>query len=196
MENKKILDISICIACHPPYIKYLKNLLFSIEHSTCYPQECIIGLSETNNNDKNILEKKLNKKYNFNIIITNNSKKCYQAENRNRAIKLATTKYITICDADDIVHYKRLEIIYNSILKYNSLCLLHSYCAPDEKYIETIKKNISNEVYFNNKIIDKMKQNYLNNLNNKNININWKLFNKYEKINSYQLYLLTKILEV
>jgi len=53
-------NISVCVACYPPHIDCLKKLLHSVNHQTLKPRECIIGLSETNDDKKNILEKELN----------------------------------------------------------------------------------------------------------------------------------------
>ena len=138
-----ILDISICIACYPPHITILNNLLDSINNSSFYPKECIIGLSETYIYDSNKLEETLNKKYNYKIIITSNEKKCNQAQNRNRAFNLATSKYITVNDADDIVHYDRLKIIYNILEKEQYISLIHSYHLADDNDKKRI--NISNK---------------------------------------------------
>ena len=157
----EILDITICIACHPPYINKLKYLLKSINNSNYYPKSCIIGLSETSDIDKNKLEKEFNKKYNFKIIITNSEKKCYQAENRNRAINLARTKYITICDSDDIVHKNRLKKIYDIMEHENCMALLHGFNRHNNRDISNdwhLKKKFSvmrgKELYNNMKITE------------------------------------------
>ena len=121
-------NISVCVACYPPHIDCLKNLLHSINHQTLKPRECIIGLSEMNDDNKNILEQELNAMgFQFPIVISNKDAVCYQAENRNRAIAKATSKYITICDADDVIHKKRLEIVYQQMEKHNCHALVHSF---------------------------------------------------------------------
>lgn len=130
-------NISVCVACYPPHIDCLKNLLQSVNHQTFKPRECIIGLSETNDKKKHILEKELNSMgFQFPVIISNKDSVCHQAENRNRSIAKATSKYITICDADDVIHKKRLEIIYEQMEKHNCHALVHS-----------LVENISNTDY-------------------------------------------------
>ena len=117
-------NISVCVACYPPHIDCLKTLLKSIGTQTMKPKECIIGLSETNDDEKNLLENEFNNmELGFPIIITNSTEVCHEGENRNRAIKLAKGKYITICDADDVIHKKRLEIVYQQMEKHN--CYAH-----------------------------------------------------------------------
>ena len=65
-------NISVCVACYPPHIDCLKNLLQSVNHQTFKPRECIIGLSETNDKKKHILEKELNSMgFQFPVIISN-----------------------------------------------------------------------------------------------------------------------------
>lgn len=149
-----ILNISVCIACHPPYLKKLEYLLKSINDSDYYPKECIIGLSETSILNARKIENELKKKFNFLILITNSNKKCNQAENRNRAITEATSKYITICDSDDIVHKDRLKIIYNIMEKENCMSLIHSFCKPNNKEIK--RENTKNywNIDLNKKLIN------------------------------------------
>lgn len=144
VKGNNILDISICIACHRPYLHKLSTLLNSINQSSYLPTQCIIGLSETSKEEGFALEKELNTKYDFNIIISSNNNKCYQAENRNRAISMADTKYVTICDADDMVHKNRLEIIYDIMESTNTLSLIHGFIYPsyiDRKRGEDIINN-------------------------------------------------------
>ena len=120
-------DITICIACHPPYLTYLYILLNSIQNGTMLPYECVIGLSETSDVERVLLDETMKHKFTFPIKILNCSRKCNQAENRNRAMNHAKTKYITICDADDIVHHRRLEIVVNIMNKYDCVAVLHSF---------------------------------------------------------------------
>jgi glycosyltransferase involved in cell wall biosynthesis len=136
-----ILDISICVACHPPYLDKLEYLLKSINNSDYYPKECIIGLSETPILRSREIENELKKKFNFLIVITNSNKKCNQAENRNRAISEATSKYITICDSDDIVHTNRLKIVYDIMEKEKCISLIHSFCKPNGTKRENLINN-------------------------------------------------------
>lgn len=145
-NNKKIktVDISVCVACHPPYIPRLSNLLNSIQNASRHPMECIIGLSETSTFTAFQLQNNLQKKYDFKITISSSEKKCYQAENRNRAIRLVKSKYVTVNDADDTVHYKRLEIIYDIMEKEKCLAFLHSfkkYPKADFKKLDLSQNN-------------------------------------------------------
>tara|TARA_B110000208_G_C11798090_1_gene440564 strand:- start:1405 stop:2211 length:807 start_codon:yes stop_codon:yes gene_type:complete len=141
--NTNILDISICVACYPPHLNRIKNLLDSINIGSTYPKDCIIGLSETNSSEAKLIEDEFNKKYNFKIIITPSEKKCNQSENRNRAFELSNSKYITINDADDIVHKDRLKIIFDIMEKTDCKALLHSYISPNnlEKKIDLYSNN-------------------------------------------------------
>ena len=121
-------DISVCVACYPPHIPHLRNLMKSIGAQTMKPKECIIGLSQTNDANKILLEKEFNDmELGFPIIISNSTEVCHEGENRNRAIRLATGKYVTICDADDVIHNKRLELVYYHMERHNCHALLHSF---------------------------------------------------------------------
>lgn len=133
-----ISNLSVCIACHPPYLGKLKKLLESVNESNFIPGECIIGLSETSEETAVNISEQLNLLYDFYIAITPTDQKCNQAGNRNRAIRLAKGKYVTICDSDDIVHKDRLEIIYEIMERTNCLSLLHGYkpCAYTSEQAE------------------------------------------------------------
>lgn len=74
--------ITVCVACHPPYLSKLELLLESINKSSLLPFECIIGLSETDNKTAKEISKKLNSKFDFNIRITSSIKKCNQADRK------------------------------------------------------------------------------------------------------------------
>ncbi len=45
--TRKKLNISVCVACYPPHLKKLNNLLDSISYASHHPNECIVRLSET-----------------------------------------------------------------------------------------------------------------------------------------------------
>jgi glycosyltransferase involved in cell wall biosynthesis len=116
------MNISLIITTYPPHFKYLNDLIKNIDHSTLLPSEVIIAVSEYNDTfpciQSNILNIKL-----LPVHCKQNA-----AENRNRAIRIATGEYICIVDGDDFIHVKKLEIcrkIFESDSKVTFL--VHNY---------------------------------------------------------------------
>ena len=69
-------NISICIPCYPPHKKLLETCIESISKQTVLPDEIIIAISETTNNEANNMLDTYNKLYpNLNIKISNTNLK-------------------------------------------------------------------------------------------------------------------------
>ena len=120
-----MLPISIVVPCFPRDTNKLKTCLDSIENQSKKPTEVVIGHSEITVEKCNTLKENFN--YSFNIIFAHTVKKCFAAENRNRACELTNCDYISFFDADDQMASQRLEIIWQIIDKYDPKCVVHGF---------------------------------------------------------------------
>ena len=120
-----MIPITVVIPCFPRDTPKLKTCLDSIENQTKKPKEVIIGHSEMTHNQSDILKKKFN--YTFDLIIAPASKKCFAAENRNRACKIANCDYISFIDADDQMVSEKIEIMWQIINEYKPYCIVHNF---------------------------------------------------------------------
>lgn len=121
--------IGVAIPCYQGHIGILKNLLDNIEKQTRQPDMVIVSCSGTTH---------LDYKYSFPLQIITNPNKMNTAQNRNIAASLLHTDIITFMDADDLMHFQRLEIIEKAFIENNIVLLLHNYVLgfdkPDIKY--------------------------------------------------------------
>jgi glycosyltransferase involved in cell wall biosynthesis len=128
------MKISIVIPCHKPYIIYLDKIIDDVSKQTYKPIECILSISEINENIANELKNKyfdkLNK-VNINFIIVWDSKRRNAGPNRNSGADAANGEYISFIDADDSISPFRLEVI--------------------NYFLETKKPNLLIHGFFNNK---------------------------------------------
>lgn len=118
-----MLTLGIAIPCYKNHIGPLKNLLDSIERQTKKPDKVVISSSSTEIED--ITYKSTD--YSFPFTIITSSEKKNAAQNRNCAAAHLDTDIISFIDADDIIHYQRLQIIYNCFLLTNCKLVLHSF---------------------------------------------------------------------
>ena len=121
--------IGVAIPCYHGHIDILKTLLDNIEKQTRQPDMVIVSCSGTTH---------LDYKYSFPLQIITNPNKMNTAQNRNIAASLLHTDIITFMDADDQMHFQRLEIIEKAFIENNIVLLLHNYVLgfdkPDIKY--------------------------------------------------------------
>lgn len=124
------MKISLVIPCHKPYIKYLDKIIDDVCLQTYKPIECILSISEIDEQIylelKNKYEKKLelNK---INFIIIWDTKRRNAGPNRNSGADKAKGDYISFIDADDLMSPYRLEVINYILEKKKPNLLLHGY---------------------------------------------------------------------
>ena len=128
-------NISVCIPCYPPHKKILETCIASISKQTVLPDEIIIAISETTNNEANNMLDTYNKLYpNLNIQISNIVEKGNQAVNRNRGMKIASKEYISFIDADDTMYKERIHILIKTIEMYKPTCILHTFTRDENLF--------------------------------------------------------------
>ncbi len=113
--NKHIITIII-----PVYNteQYLRECLDSIINQTFKDFECICINDCSTDNSSTILEEYAQKDDRFIVVKLQENKG--QGNARNEGIKIARGKYITFVDSDDWVTKDYLEVLYNTIEKYNT----------------------------------------------------------------------------
>lgn len=135
-------SIGVAIPCYEGHIKLLKILLDSINIQTIMPNIVVVSCSST----KELI---LNKTYNFNLKIVTTEHLKNAAENRNIACKYINTDIITFCDADDIMHPQRTEIILNIFNNNNIDILYHNGIYREPYYSNPFEKIDSVDVLYN-----------------------------------------------
>ena len=132
MEHNQVIDI--IIPCIPKHIKYLKNIIASINNNTQHPNNIIIALSESNYSKelKDNLQK-LSKS--IPIILNTTSSKSYAAENRNRAAGISNADILMFIDADDLMLPNLIEVVINTMKLHDADAVLHGF-TRDIDYIE------------------------------------------------------------
>jgi len=147
-----MIPISVVIPCFPRDTNKLKICLDSIENQTIIPKEVIIGHSEISNEECDILKKKFI--YSFTVIFSSTLKKCFAAENRNRASTLSTCKYISFFDSDDEMHPQRLDILWQIINKYKPKSIIHSFSKNNDLMNKIFENPKENQIIFGSEIYD------------------------------------------
>jgi len=145
-----MIPISVVIPCFPRDTHKLKTCLDSIENQTILPLEVIIGHSEITEEDCNILKNTLC--YSFDVKISPTLKKCFAAENRNRACEIVKGEYISFIDADDQMFPQRLEILWQIIKQYNPKCVIHGYSNNKHLFSTTFPYPHSNLLTFGDEL--------------------------------------------
>lgn len=142
------LNISLCVPCHPPHKKHLKQLLNQVNMQTSFPYEIVISLSETSQKEGVQLQQDLQKLVKVPLKICTLEGKAYAGENRNNTAKHAKGNILSFMDADDKMHPQRLEIL-ETIFKRsprNIYAIVHMYTTGSLKdAIQISSKDIINE---------------------------------------------------
>ncbi len=129
--------ISVIVPCDRAHLQYLPKLLSALEIQSYIPDEIIISISNSTNQDDLIIEQIQQSNFRFAVKILRSAKRQFAGENRNIAIANATGDLIVCQDADDLPHKQRIEIIKNIFQKTNFDYLLHLFLAPtDESMID------------------------------------------------------------
>jgi len=165
--------LGVAIPCYHGHINILKNLLDSIEKQTRKPDMVVVSCSSSNDTPYT------QDQYSFPLKIITNPNKMNTAQNRNIAASILDTDIISFIDADDQMHFQRLEII-EKVFENDIVMLIHSFITgfdkPDIKY--------DNIVFDINKLgIDPCGwmichlDNPQNNIHNGHVSIHKKIFN-------------------
>ncbi|MFK5985948.1 MAG: glycosyltransferase family A protein [Pseudomonadota bacterium] len=134
-QVKNVCNISIVIPCYPPDIESLFiNSISSLEHSTIFPYEVIIALSETDESQAQELEQRIKKTTRLNISILATTEKQYAGENRNRGALAAKSDTIMFFDADDEAHPQKIEITKIIFDLYKPKMMTHHFLWASRKF--------------------------------------------------------------
>jgi len=122
------MKIGVAIPCYKGHIDKLFELLDSIEKQTRVPDKVVVSCSSTDDFVHC-------KEYNFQLEIVITSEKKNAAQNRNIAIsRLTNMDYITFIDADDIMHFQRIEILLKVFQDYDSDIILHNFLMNNNEF--------------------------------------------------------------
>jgi hypothetical protein len=122
------MKIGVAIPCYKGHIEKLFDLLDSIEKQTRVPDKVVVSCSSTDDFTNC-------KEYNFSLEIVITSEKKNAAQNRNIAIsRLTNMDYITFIDADDIMHFQRIEILLKVFQDYDSDIILHNFLINNNEF--------------------------------------------------------------
>ena len=123
---------SIVIPCHPPYFRFLEDLIKNINSfdiSEGYQiKEVILSASEISEVSEVPEFTNLISLSKYPIFFDLTTDKCNAAKNRNRGWKKVSGEWIIFLDSDDYYHLDKLLITYNVITQNLDIdCILHSY---------------------------------------------------------------------
>jgi len=146
--------IGVCIPCHAPNVKYMKNCLRSLELQTVKPDFVAISIS-------GVIHKHSFSGYSFPVYVTETSDPATAATNRNRAAALIAplVDILSFFDADDIMHPRRLEMILRAFRQQPIEILLHSTLVSglseiQHRDVATLPwHELTGKVYTNNFIV-------------------------------------------
>jgi len=121
--------IGVAIPCYHGHVTILTNLLDSIEKQTRKPDIVVVSCSG--------VQFVHQQTYSYPLKIVTTPDKLNTAQNRNIAASMLDTDIISFMDADDQMHFQRLEIIEKAFENNISL-FLHNFISgfdkPDIKY--------------------------------------------------------------
>ena len=161
--------LSCIIPCYPPHKKFLNQCFEQIKKQSLLPNEVILAISETDQNEANRIKEEfslLYKQINIDFKIINSTKQQFAGINRNMGASIANYEYITFVDCDDYLHPDKFLIAVKYMQKYDSDVLIHSFVwnKPPE-FIDNLKIDIENILVIDsNKIYNDMfPSNYVRN---------------------------------
>jgi len=131
---KKKSDISVIIPCYNGW-QYIDKCLCAFENQTVIPHEIIIvdDCSTDDSYEKLTDYKSLSE---INIIVKRNEKNCGPSISREKAIAVASGKYVAFCDCDDWYETNFIEEISKAIKDSNAdLIMCDYYTAYDDRKI-------------------------------------------------------------
>lgn len=127
MNNNKT-PISVIIPIYPPHLKFIPSLIKNMNEQTLLPDEVILCISEISLEDSQAILEKHRHNSKFELLIHGTHEKQNQSQNRNRGILIAKHKFVMNCDADDIIHHEKIEIMkYILGLRPHTNLICHNY---------------------------------------------------------------------
>lgn len=127
MNNNKT-PISVIIPIYPPHLKFIPSLIKNMNEQTLLPDEVILCISEISLEDSHAILEKHRHNSKFELVIHGTHEKQNQSQNRNRGILIAKHKFVMNCDADDIIHHEKIEIMkYILGLRPHTNLICHNY---------------------------------------------------------------------
>ena len=143
--------IGVAIPCYHGHITILTTLLDNIEKQSRKPDMVVVSCSGVQSMPQ--------QKYSYPLKIVMTPDKLNTAQNRNIAASMLDTDIISFMDADDQMHFQRLEIIEKAF-ENDIVIFLHNYTdgfdKPDIKYDNIVfdinrKKSIKLKKYLEKK---------------------------------------------
>jgi len=128
--------------------KYLPQCLDSIINQTFTDFECICVNDGSPDNSLAILNEYAHKDKRIKVISQENRGLSFA---RNLGLKVVTGKYISFIDSDDFISKDFLEKLLTVAEKENSdivYCKHKTYLSIDNKYKDTLKRNVINKLFF------------------------------------------------
>lgn len=113
--------IAVAISCYKHHLQKLLRLLESIGRQTVLPTEVIVSSSSCEPSDVPEMPE-----YPFPLKLILHSERKNASQNRNIAMKLATSDIVSFIDADDIMMPRRLEAIRTAFVQ-GAQFVVHNY---------------------------------------------------------------------
>lgn len=107
-------SLGVAVCCYKGHIPFLERLLDSIAVQTRLPDEVVISCSSSEPDD--IPSHLMLYAFPVRILTCSEQKNC--AENRNRAAAALSTDLVSFMDADDLLHPRRIELVWKAFLAY------------------------------------------------------------------------------
>jgi glycosyl transferase family 2 len=118
--------IGVAIPSYAAHIQRLPALLASIEQQTCKPEQVVVSCSGSVSAD--LAHLRLG--WSFPLSILSHGGRKNAAQNRNLAARALGTDIVSFCDADDVMHPQRLEIIGDTFAATGADVVLHGFLSP------------------------------------------------------------------
>ncbi len=126
------MSIGVAIPCYEPHHTYLPALLESISKQTRRPDRIVISCSSWPYDGRVDTSYK-----DIPLTILYWSRTVIQAENRNIAASELQTDYISLFDADDLMHPRRIEFVLEAFERSNCDVIVHDYQYTKRRSGET-----------------------------------------------------------
>tara|TARA_Y100000816_G_scaffold212500_1_gene158021 strand:- start:1542 stop:2234 length:693 start_codon:yes stop_codon:yes gene_type:complete len=126
--NYNNTPISVIVPIYPPHLKHIPPLIKNMNEQSLLPDEVILCISEISLEDSQAILEKHTTNSKFELVIHGTPEKQNQSQNRNRGILIAKHKFVMNCDADDIIHHEKIEIMkYILGLRPHTNLICHNY---------------------------------------------------------------------
>lgn len=144
-----MLKLSCIVPCYPPHVKYLEQCFNEIKNQSLLPNEVILSISETTDEESNeiyLKYEKIFKNINVEFIIVNTTSQQYAGINRNMGVKKSNGDVIVFVDCDDFLHPEKFQITMNYMEKSNCDLIIHSFVwnKPSD-YFKNLSESIESD---------------------------------------------------